>query len=177
MKKLGIVSLIVVSAAAAIIACGDTPPPRVAQEVEPVPPRQPEVEEHHVAVPARGEEQPHGQVVRGPFPALLDQVRIGARPDRASEDVEVGAPVRGAQVVDQKELCLERKTALLGERLPREEGPIILRPIRIALATTSSTTPITASAPAKDISRSTCVNSGWRSARRSSSRKQRAIWK
>ena len=28
-----------------------------------------------------------------------------------------------------------------------------------------------------DISMSTCVNSGWRSARRSSSRKQRAIWK
>ena len=29
----------------------------------------------------------------------------------------------------------------------------------------------------KDISRSICVNSNWRSARRSSSRKQRAIWK
>jgi uncharacterized surface protein with fasciclin (FAS1) repeats len=37
MKKLGIVSLIVVSAAAAIIACGDTPPP----EVPPTPSAEP----------------------------------------------------------------------------------------------------------------------------------------
>lgn len=40
MKKLGIVSLIVVSAAAAIIACGDTPPPEVppTPSAEPPPP-------------------------------------------------------------------------------------------------------------------------------------------
>lgn len=43
MKKLGIVSLIVVSAAAAIIACGDTPPPEVppTPSAEPTPPPPP----------------------------------------------------------------------------------------------------------------------------------------
>lgn len=43
MKKLGIVSLIVVSAAAAIIACGDTPPPEVppTPSAEPPPPPPP----------------------------------------------------------------------------------------------------------------------------------------
>jgi hypothetical protein len=35
----------------------------------------------------------------------------------------------------------------------------------------------TSSSSTKDISMSSCVNSGWRSARRSSSRKQRATWK
>ena len=43
----------------------------------------------------------------------------------------------------------------------------------IALSTTSCTS----RALTNDASRSICVNSGWRSARRSSSRKQRAIWK
>ncbi len=41
---------------------------------------------------------------------------------------------------------------------------------------TSSSTARTSSTPTKDISRSTWVNSSWRSARSSSSRKQRAIW-
>ena len=40
-----------------------------------------------------------------------------------------------------------------------------------------STTRKTVSGRGKLISRSICVNSGWRSARRSSSRKQRTIWK
>ena len=35
----------------------------------------------------------------------------------------------------------------------------------------------TSSISTNDISRSSCVNSGWRSARRSSSRRQLAIWK
>ena len=40
-----------------------------------------------------------------------------------------------------------------------------------------SSTAKTSSSSTKDISRSSWVNSGWRSARRSSSRMQRAIWK
>ena len=42
---------------------------------------------------------------------------------------------------------------------------------------TGSIRPKTMSGVANEISTSTWVNSGWRSARRSSSRKQRAIWK
>ena len=41
----------------------------------------------------------------------------------------------------------------------------------------ASTKPITVASSTKLISRSSWVNSGWRSPRRSSSRKQRAIWK
>ena len=40
----------------------------------------------------------------------------------------------------------------------------------------ASTTANTSSSVTKDISRSICVNSGWRSARRSSSRKHLTIW-
>ena len=40
-----------------------------------------------------------------------------------------------------------------------------------------SKTSSTSSCSTNDISQSICVNSGWRSARRSSSRKQRTIWK
>ena len=46
-----------------------------------------------------------------------------------------------------------------------------------AAAINFSTTPKTVSGRGKLISRSTCVNSSCRSALRSSSRKQRAIWK
>ena len=49
-------------------------------------------------------------------------------------------------------------------------------PAAKAAVITPSVTAITSSSATNDISMSSWVNSGWRSARRSSSRKQRAIW-
>ena len=63
-----------------------------------------------------------------------------------------------------------RRTAC-GGTAGRSSTPIS----RNAAASAPSTTSKTISGVANDISRSTCVNSSWRSARRASSRKQRAI--
>ncbi len=51
------------------------------------------------------------------------------------------------------------------------------RTVRAIATYSSSISCRMSSCSTKLISRSSCVNSGWRSARRSSSRKQRAIWK
>ncbi len=56
-----------------------------------------------------------------------------------------------------------------GARSPRTDST--------AVCTASVTTAITSSASAKLISMSYCMNSNWRSARGSSSRRHRAIWK
>jgi len=110
---------------------------------------------------------------------------------RLVEDPEAGgrAPglvAEGRGEVDQ--LHPEAQVGLVGaealERLvvgePRERD-VLERPLGVTARETAiaivSTKSITVSSATKLISRSSWVNSGWRSPRRSSSRKQRAIWK
>ena len=63
------------------------------------------------------------------------------------------------------------------ERRGKGRGSSIPAASRAPRTVSSSSTASTSSTPTKDISRSTWVNSNWRSARCASSRKQRLIWK
>ena len=68
--------------------------------------------------------------------------------------------------------------AIASAQVSRGNGASTVRPAAAHTACIRrSTMPKTRSGVANDTSMSICVNSGCRSARRSSSRKQRAIWK
>jgi uncharacterized surface protein with fasciclin (FAS1) repeats len=72
MKKLGIVSLIVVSAAAAIIACGDTPPP----EVPPTPSAAPEPTPAPTPTPSAAPSASASAAPEPPKPAVPEKKNI-----------------------------------------------------------------------------------------------------
>ena len=69
------------------------------------------------------------------------------------------------------------KTLFVRDALPGEQVEVTVEKSGKRFEQGSLVKLITASSSANDISRSICVNSGCRSARRSSSRKHLAIWK
>ena len=143
-------------------------------------------------------ERPHQPAGAEALGVLGQRVQLGARQlarpgveaaddaagaEHVLEDLELRAPQR---VADVGHLQAEAHVGLvgavaqhrLGERHPRprrRRAPRSRRP-RTRGAIRPSISSMTSSSSTKDISMSSWVNSGWRKPRRSSSRKQRAIW-
>ena len=105
-------------------------------------------------------------------PNAFDEVPLSG-----NNDTDVISIIDVEVIKRKNQLAFFTESAYFPDAFRNGRGSSTPAPSRQPRAVTSSSTASTSSMPTNDISRSICVNSSWRSARWSSSRKQRAIWK